>query len=391
MIKILQRTILICIFSLSLSTCIEPFDTESDTFTDYLVVEGFLSDKASRHQIKLSRTSPFDSSINRFEEGAQVWLSTNNQEVIPFTETQAGIYLSDPSISGIVGLTYQLNILTRDEKTYQSSPVILKPSPSIDSVYAHYLPASLEQGAGIFIYLDSHNPSQGTRFYRWEFEETYEIRPPFPSTYVWLGGNDFEFRHPDVVGRCWRTDPSSNILVSTTQNQSEDRISQFELRFIPEESFIMRFRYSILVKQYALNQESYLFWDALREFTENPGSLFDIQPGTSIGNIVNVNNPNELVLGYFDASQSSELRVFFTPQNFTPDGFIRPPYLNTCEEFTESVPSTEIGNYMTQNNNAETREIWAAFGSNPATFVTVPKDCGNCTNIGTTQIPDFWE
>ncbi len=388
--KTFSLKIFIALFLLSNTRCIEPFETGPQGFDDRLVVEGFLSDVTKQHQVLLTRTSPLDSNERRFETGAQVRIEEEGRTSTTFQEVSPGVYLSPQTFRGFVGNTYQLIITTQDERQYQSTPVTLKATPPIDRVYAEFLPESVEQEAGIHIYLDTEDPTANTRFYRWEFDETYEIRPPFPSTYLWTGGNSFVFREPSVVGLCWRTDPSQNILVQNTTNLVRDAVNQFELRFIPEESFIMRYRYSMLVRQFALNAETYLFWEALRELSETQGSLFDIQPGTIPGNIFSIDNPDELVLGYFDASQTSERRVFFTPQSFTPQGYIRPDYLETCEENIEDVPVQEIGAFMSTENNFETKEIWAAFGFAETVFRIVPRECGNCTDIGTTERPDFW-
>lgn len=72
----------------------------------------------------------------------------------------------------------------------------------------------------------------------------------------------------------------------------------------------MYVRYSILVKQRALTKEAYTYYDKLKKTTENLGGLFDPQPGQVTGNIKNLSNPGEVVLGYFSGGSEVSERIF---------------------------------------------------------------------------------
>jgi hypothetical protein len=66
----------------------------------------------------------------------------------------------------------------------------------------------------------------------------------------------------------------------------------------------------MLVKQVALSEEGYNYWLNLYKTTENVGGLFDPMPGQVIGNIVNVQDPSEIVVGFFSAATVQEQRIF---------------------------------------------------------------------------------
>lgn len=377
-----------------LTRCIDPVDLNTVGSDQLLVVEGFLSDEAKAHQVSLSLSVPLDDTTNVIPEiGAEVRIVDSQGNTFNLAESSPGIYLTAPNVSGIVGEQYTLMINTRDGRAFSSDPVTLKRTPPIDSIYGRFLRNQPNQENGISIFVDTHDPSGQVRAFRWEYEETHQIQAAFPSELVWLGGSnypeDFMFRE-EQVGTCWDTQSSQNILIRSTQNLESPRISEFRIRFLPEDSRLMQKRYSILVKQYALDENAFRFWQTLRDLSESQGTLFDIQPGVVTGNIRSLNSNNETVLGYFDAAQVSELREFFEPNDFFFDGFSPFSPIPACEEELDTV---FIGNVFEVLEAREGFvEIYQVTGVAPGLFfLIVTNRCGNCTNQGTNVQPDFWE
>jgi hypothetical protein len=152
----------------------------------------------------------------------------------------------------------------------------------------------------------------------------------------------------------------------------------------------MRIKYSLLVRQYALDETSYIFWKMIHDVNETQGSLFDIQTGAVRGNIRSEVNPDEMVLGYFDAGIVIEKRVFFSPADFAASGYRPPKYLTFCQEYVPvDILIDNIGEYMEKNQ--ETMEISEASGSGSVTLHLLPKYCCNCTDKGTNMKPSVWE
>ena len=99
-------------------------------------------------------------------------------------------------------------------------------------------------------------------FYRYEFEETYQLIPPF-----WF---DLDIkivsRNPpevDVESRkreervCYKTDLSSRIILNTTTDLVENRVERFMINFVTPEDLKLRDGYSILVKQYVQSEAAH--------------------------------------------------------------------------------------------------------------------------------------
>ena len=367
--------------------CIEPIEIESDTYDKLLVVEGRLSGEAKQHKILLSSTSRINDRQVIPEEGASLTIRENNGGIVTLTENEPGAYYT-PIFAGSPGKSYQLLIETKDGTRYISEEVSFKSTPEIKNIYAEYFNDRGYEDNGVAIYLDTEDPSGRTRYYRWEFEETYEIETPFPSNFVWLGGNEVVFRD-DPVDHCWATDVSQKILTATTANLQSDKITKQQLTFIPATSHVMRIKYSLLVRQYAMDEKAYLFWKMMHDVNETQGSLFDIQTGAVWGNIRADDDSQALALGYFEAAGVSEKRVFFSPADFAASGYKAPKYLTYCLEYVPvEIQSDKIGAYMEKNH--ETMEISEATGAGVVTLHLLPKYCCNCTDKGTNVRPSFW-
>jgi hypothetical protein len=377
------------IFFLFVFACIEPFEIRNVSSGNMLVVEGVISSQVKRHQIVLSRSTSLNDRRLVRETGATVSVVDNQGNSISLTEEKAGVY-ETPEFAAQLGKTYTLDIRTSNGNEYRSKEVPFKDGPEIGNVYGKYVQNAEDDGNGIQIYVDTEDPANNTRFYRWNYIETYQVNAPFPSIWEWLGGNDVTFR-VDGIDTCYATDTLRQILIKTTKDLDQDKVIAQPLRYIPGYSYIMRFRYSILVQQFALSEDSYLYWDNLRMISEEQGSLSDRQPGSLAGNIFSLTNPDETVLGYFEACKVSEKRIVLGPIDFYYDGFKRPPnFRSYCYEIQPIfVNVSQLGEAMAKYER--TMYIWEAFGDGPGTtFELMPKACCDCRDQGPTERPPFF-
>jgi hypothetical protein len=376
------------LFILTALSCIDPYDIRDAASDNTLVVEGVISSQTKKHQILLSRTSSSfnDPELIR-EKGASVTISDNDGNTIALTEESDGVYAT-PEFAAEAGHSYTLHIKTSSGREYASRQVTYHDGPDITALYAKYV--QKDEMKGVEIYLDTEDPSGQAHFYRWNYIETYEVHAPFPSNWVWLGGNSVEFRY-DGIDTCYVTDTLRNILIRTTNGFENDKISGQPIRFIHEKSYWLRYRYSILVQQFSLTEESYSYWETLRTFSERQGSLSDVQPGSLPGNIFSVNDANETVVGYFDVCKVSEKRLFTAAIDFYDDGLLIPEnFRSSCYKIPAiEIPELELGENMPKYERD--MYIWEVYGFSPfAVFELMPKYCCDCRDQGPTQRPDFF-
>ncbi len=272
---------------------------------NYLVVDGILNSSGDSSIIKLTRTRNFSdtiSSINEDQAIVTVESEAGNKFFLPFRSN--GLY-SVASLPLISTQKYRLLIKTVSGETYESEYVQVKQTPDIDSL-------SWKQDAGVAITVNTHDPTGNTRYYRWEYIETYEYLPTFSSDLGYDYVNNVVYRRDssNSIDRCWITQLSPDIVLATTSNLTEDLIADYPLTFIPDNSDKISVRYSILAKQYALTKEAFEYWQQLRKNSKELGSIFGTQPQQLNSNIRCTSDPSKPVIGFVSITSLKEKRIF---------------------------------------------------------------------------------
>lgn len=374
------------VFALAMA-CVEPFDIGHTSSSGLLVVEGILSDQFKRHQIFLSRaTSLSERKIIR-ETGASVTISDQSGNVITLEESAPGVY-ETPELAAIATSVYVLHITTADGGEYQSKAVPFKSGAKLKDVYAEYV-ANPGETKGIQISLDTEDPSGNSIYYRWNYIETYEVHAPFPSNWYYVGNNRVAFRH-EGIDTCYATDTLRSVMIKNTRNMEADKIVAEPIRFIPAYSHLLCYKYTILVQQFSLSEESYQYWQNVKNTSEAQGSLSDVQPGSVPGNITSINNPDEIVLGYFEACSVDEKRIKFTPIDFYDEGLIRPPEFRAYCFDIRPIEVFQLDLDAVWPLYEHNMYIWEVAGFEPFTAFLRPKVCCDCRDQGPTERPSYF-
>ncbi len=400
--KAIKLNSVILILLLIITSCVEEIDfvEVSETFESALVIDAVVTNELKQQKIILSRTYAFKEDGPNPETNATVILKSGLENHY-FNETEPGIYVSEEVFSAQPNVNYQLLITTNDGREYESTPENLTQNTPIDEIYASR--AVNDYGIdGVTIYVDSFDPTANSNFYRYEYEETYKIISPkwsksdliiissvYPNCEVALVPREEEER------TCYNTVNSLKINLKSTVGLSEDRVLKHPVRFIETGNFIMSYRYSILVKQYIQSQAAFEFIKSLIEFSEG-GSLFSqIQPGNINGNIISKNHPQEKVLGFFEVSSVSTKRFYFNFTDFYPNE--ARPFRNSCPEFAPIInlghPTDLCGPIMSFILTNELVYFKPNEGEIPEgdIHIMVPRNCGDCTALGSNVVPGFWE
>lgn len=274
---------------------------------NYLVVEGSINaGPQAITTIRLSRTrNVTDSVYTTPERSASVSIVSNNGNTYYLHEQGNGVYVSD-ELNLNTAAQYQLEIVTGDNSHYLSDFVPVKQTPAIDSIHWEYTP-----GDGVVIFASTHDPQNNTRYYCWDYVQTWEYHATFNAE-LSVDDNGLMYYETPVNHNyiCYQSAPSTDILLGSSVNLSQDVISNDSITKLPQDDRRLGVRYSMLLKQYALSPEGYQYWQLLQKNTQQLGSLFDAQPSQLTGNIKCTNNPAELAIGYIDASTVEEKRLF---------------------------------------------------------------------------------
>jgi hypothetical protein len=373
------RQILFVTFILLITGCVSQFIPKTTEDKDMLVVEGLITDQKGPYTLKLSR--PFHLGISNVARpliGCDVTVSDDLGQTFSFTETAPGTYISDSAnFQGAIGRFYTLHVNTtavNNNLNYESIPVELKPVPAIDSIYFEKRTFAVGAGGGpseegCQIFLNTHDPDNKCKFYRWEYSETWEFRLPYPT--------------PNSL--CWLSSNSDVINIKNTSIIEQDRVDRYPLALVSNTTDRLREKYSILVNQYSLNEDEYLYWEKLQNISELVGGLYDIIPSEIPSNVFCIDDPNQKVLGYFSVSARSSKRIYIK-DHFA--GVLTPYTNDAC--IADTIFGQVNGPIAWLNVN-----VWVLIVHTvppPSYRVTTrTKGCYDCTVRGTNIKPVYWE
>ena len=383
-----NKTILVILHIAVLVTdCVDSYIPDIRESQESLVVEGILTDQPGYQTIYLSRSSPFSDPALIPECYCQVWVVDENGNRYRFYEQEDGVYQDYITASELVGGTaYKLSIITPGGEEYESDYEILSYScPCIDSVYFEIETVETSDPEkpleGIQLYIDIDAGENEASNYRWELVETWEYYAAHIIQYYYFEGELHEMEDPFKYYHCWYTGRIKEIYTASTKYSVNNRIKRYPLNFVSTETKRLQIKYSLLIKQFSLSDKAYHYWDQMLRQQQESGGLYETQPPQIRGNVYNVNDPDELVLGFFNVSSSSEKRIFVNGQRelkFPPVG---------CTLDTIQDPSSFPSYYSYPIYMRSLSEM----GSGPPYGVGYGI-CFDCTTLGGSTVkPDFWE
>lgn len=275
--------------------CIEKLDLDVET-DSMLIVDATLTD-TTEPSVRLSRSG---SDIFLAETGATVVVSDDTGESFVLTESSPGLYILN-NVVGEVGKTYTLRIETSSGRIYESDPELMVPVPAIDCLWIQRDSAVNISSFGTettslrwAIWLKTSTLESNT-FLKWQFDGLYQyIIPGFPSGIPCWFRDSGPVNFLNVHG-VENLQPGSEVLHKLIINGGEAKYEN----------------YNLFLDQMSLNIGAYRYWKNILDQRELEGSLFDPPPTSNRGNIYNVSDRSERVLGYFTVSSVHEFTYPF--------------------------------------------------------------------------------
>ena len=387
-------SILIIVVVFSLYSCTDKYDPKEIDTTKLLVVDALITDESEDQTIILSTTTSVTEPIWEPLSGANIIVSDKGNNAFEFVEskTQNGIYLGIIPFEYLkTGNAFQLSIIMDDGKVYESSFEELLACSEVDSVYYtvnndFHPEGRLKSEKGVSFFLDIKADFNFSKYYRWILEETYEYHSTWPIQTYWEGEwVTLPVPHHNYF-YCYNTANVNSIFTATTVNLDENLILKHPLYFVNNQTQKLYFRYSLLVKQMSISEQSYNFWEGLKKNNQNSGGIFDSQPVNVKGNVICKTDENEKVLGYFGVSSVKTKRISLTRNEL--HGKLIYDYNVFCEQwqleridFIISSPEQSWPIYIAPPPNEEESGFWYATQS-----------CFDCRKAGgTLEVPDFWK
>lgn len=281
--------------------CIEEIDFDFRTQDTYLVIDGFITNNPGPHTITVSETIPFANDVRSIIPGitnAVVSVADNEGNVEPLTHTENGAYVTSAGFSGVVGRSYTLQVMIGEE-IYESTPQLLYEPVTIDSttydlgIFETFNNERILLERDIVNFYSSLSIPTDSTFVGLTWDGTFRWIPSFQSnnTQCWIDENSAgltKLLDPAIFG----------------QSVCEEFI---DFRLVGN-----RFstRYSFNQVAYSYGKETHQYFEQILSQVNSVGSVFDPLPFTLDGNMANIENEEEVVLGYFAALGQTSDRVF---------------------------------------------------------------------------------
>ena len=197
----------------------------------------------------------------------------------------------------MIGRTYTLEVQTNGN-TYQSLPEEILPVVSAESLETEVVTGQRQNAAGNFV-----NST----------DITVQVNTSFPinengSFLRWTSFGIYEYAEIGSQGNlnpqiCYVTEDVDfdNVSVASSRNVTNNFIQRQPV-LTRTVDFRFTARYCFNVVQHSISEAAYNFWSAVGAEFERSGNIFEPPPGKIVGNLFNVANPEEEVLGFFGAS-----------------------------------------------------------------------------------------
>lgn len=309
------------------AACVDQLEIPFTQRVNVIVVDGTLTNLSESQMIRINR-SKSDELTGRFGSlpitKARVEVLVDSAQVLVFTETDtAGAYRSPAGFTAQPGHAYQLRFTLSDGTQYRSTTEVMAPVPPIDRVHTKFNPTSLygtnNQYRGAHeLTIDFQDPADQHNYYRWDWllwekqdwcrtcvNNEYAIysltTPPFlvEDCYGQKFDNGYYVYDYNCRTRCWE------ILRNYTTNVFDDVYSNGGVilgRWVAQIPFYQKNACLVQLRQSSLTRQAYQYYRTVEEQTQNTGGVAATPPTALVGNVRNLANEHESVIGYFTAS-----------------------------------------------------------------------------------------
>lgn len=377
--------IVLATMAIMLTTCIIPYEPHiSVADVNKFVVSGQVNDNRENQQVSVSMASSINEPQYIPLQGCNIMIYDDKGNEFVMEENYPGTYECRIESNYLTpGTSFKIEIFSPDGTHLESDFDKMYQCPEIDTVYfvrkelQSLNPEQITRGLQFYTDLDGRNTD--SHFFRWEAIETWEYHVPYAKE--WYYDGTVHHIYPPDSSRmvCWTTGLVKNIYTLSTEGLVENKYRMFPLNFVDNHTSRLRYCYSLLLNQYSLSEGAYSYWDQLRINSSEQGGLYEKQPLSITGNLHNLSNPDQKVLGFFSASSVRSKRIFVL--NVEDLAF---DYLDFCtpaplgffglrEIEPDEYPAFLMGNRLGYQN------------------VVLSQYCVDCLSLGGTIVkPDFW-
>ena len=366
-------------------SCEERFNPELKPASQSLiVVDGMISNLPGPYSLKLSLSTALENPQYLPLSGFTVTIADNTGFSETLIEMVPGEYqTSFGGMQGVIGRQYKVVLVSPVGDQYESTYETLREPTEIDSVYPQLEFQTsddlLYETAGYHFYLNTKEAPRDSTYLLWQMVSTFKYRSDFNTYWVYEGYLRPVFDY-DSLRICYKTENIQEIFLFSTVNLNPPILKDFPLHFVSTDTRELMERYSLLLRQFSISEDTYKFWRIVKDQNSNMGDLYSKQPFQVKGNIYNTVNSDEIVLGNFMVAGVTEKRIYVN----RPDPPVQFQY-PICE-FNEDVYRNFGAIYEFPPSS------WPIFATRGPLGNALPNQwCMDCRQSGgVIEKPDFW-
>jgi len=355
-------------------SCVDQLEYNIGGRINTLVVDGLLTTADEQHTVRIYRAKS-DEATGKYDSapitGIVMELVVDGTQTVAFTEDKvlAGKYYLPEHFRAQVGKSYQLKFRLPDGTNYESTIQKVVPVPAMTNVKSRFVPnqaadARLKFNGFHELYIDTQDPADQQNFYSWEWTQyekqdwckscsrgVYAVNAILPGVYLdkryFVSGNepfedcfspkyswDNDWSMPPIPNeewtydyqcrtQCWQVFRNPNLNLFDDRLTNGGKILQRSVARIP---FYQHGGSSVELRQLSLDKDAYNYFKLFQQQTENTGGIADTPPTALRGNIKNVQDAKESIVGYFQVSDVSIVRHWVDRKDTGASG-ITPPGL----------------------------------------------------------------
>ena len=321
--------------------------------------------------------------------GASVWVESEAGEILNGTPVEGNpnkfeVNTSELELSG----RYRLVASIPGRGEYVSSFKGVLVSPPIDSI-TYSIPDDRSYAR---IEVTTHNNSTDELlFCKWTYSENWESNSYYRAVlgYDIMYSNMVQLTEAEIDRRtyCFSEAESVGTYIANTEKLTENLIYKFVVNDIPNTDSRLTGLYAITVRQTALDKEAYEYWKNVRTNSTELGGLFSPQPSEIIGNVKNVIDLQETVLGYVNVTTQQSRRVFFNWAE--KEIFITDCHIAEVPNKTGDASINNVWNLYYRNGYRPVSYPMDEMGAGSIAYWAAEK-CVDCRSYSNSTKPDFW-
>ena len=168
------------------------------------------------------------------------------------------------------------------------------------------------------ILVSAHGDGQEDAYYRWTVTENWEYHSDVESMFKVVRTGEYPnyvydlepYSLDENIYYCWSSGTRGEILTASIEDLAEDRLVDHQLYSLGNHDERLSVLYAAIVQQSRISGEAYRYWESMRRNGSDIGGLFSPEPYEQRGNVVNLDHPEELVLGYVDVQSTISDTLF---------------------------------------------------------------------------------